>query len=58
MLYFAFNITDPYFTSQVLMNLIGNAVKFTANGSVRVICSVDGTPVSVPGDVHLKFSIQ
>ncbi len=42
----------------VLMNLIGNAVKFTANGFVRVTCSVDRTTTSSGGEVHLKFSIQ
>src|SRR6185437_939834 len=46
---------DPHHLRQVLINLAGNAVKFTEKGSVTVHVSVQG---ETPSAVRLKFSIR
>jgi len=46
---------DPHHLRQVLIDLAGNAVKFTEKGSVTVHVSVQG---ETPSAVRLKFSIR
>ncbi len=46
---------DPHYLRQVLINLAGNAVKFTQSGSVTIHVSAQA---ETPAGVRLKFSIR
>lgn len=47
-------IGDPYRLTQIIINLVNNAIKFTAEGSIKISVFIEFEE----DQVHLKFSIK
>lgn len=51
-------MSDPMRIRQVLINLIGNAIKFTDSGHVRVTVATEPPAAQEDNDIILKFTVE
>ena len=49
---------DPVRIGQIIANLVSNAIKFSNDGNISVLCECNETPGAADGQVGLKFVVK
>ncbi len=49
---------DPVRVGQIIANLVSNAIKFSNDGNISVLCECNETPGAADGQVGLKFVVK